>query len=179
MTVLNVSVDLDEYLGEEQTVDDYIKEQVGLEIRTQFTHKVSQEVNKKIEQSVEKMCVEEADKILRDFVDDGLKAVLKKTNSWGEELGKTFTFREYFTEILDKHLNKTVNNKSNNRGGGSTSSNLEFLIQQGVTEDLKKAIDDQTSKITAEAKKQVQASVSGYIAQQLTPSINVPSLEGK
>jgi hypothetical protein len=80
-------------------------------------------------------------------------------------------FNEYLEEQVDEKGEK----------GGYSRTGLrrsQWMLNKLAHEPLQAAVEETVKKIADEAKKQVQASVARYIAEQLTPTVNVPRLKG-
>lgn len=103
---------------------------------------------------------------------------LFKTSQWGERTGKPTSLREMLLKQNEDFLAEKVRNDGNATGyrdGGKAKTRGEWAVLKMANQAMKEAVEETVAKISTEAKKQVQASVSRYIAEQLTPAISVPA----
>jgi len=73
-------------------------------------------------------------------------------------------------------MSQKVNARGEPGSYNDQTTRSEYMIRQIVDKDMKDATTAAVAQISAEAKKQVQAAVSRYVAEQLMPNVNLPQI---
>jgi len=140
--------------------------------------------HKKVDKIIAEKTVEIFDAAARDVITEKAKVFLQDfidkprdvTNTYGEKTGQTVTFSERILKQWGDFMSQKVNARGEPGSYNDQTTRSEYMIRQIVDKDMKDATTAAVAQISAEAKKQVQAAVSRYVAEQLMPNVNLPQI---
>lgn len=111
------------------------------------------------------------------MVDEQMNVRFQRTNTWGEPAGEKTTMREVLEKEIKKLMEMQVDAQGRPAGYRDVKTNrINWVIAELVREQMEKTVREETGRVTAEAKKQVQKFVSEFIGQQLMPDVTTPQL---
>lgn len=160
----------------------YVLDSAALKVATwmrETAHKkidkiISDETAKIFDASARVIITEKAKTFLQDFIDKPRDV----TNTYGEKTGQKVTFSERVLKEWGDFMKQPVNARGEPGSYNDRTTRAEYLIRGIVDKDMKDATTAAVAQISSEAKKQVQATVARYIAEQIMPNISVPKVEG-
>lgn len=171
---ITITLQLDKYLSS-GTLESLIADNLARQLAPQIEKVVKQ----RVEETILKAAKGEFAKHAKNLTQEFFEKEFFKTNEWGSKTGEKVSAIEHFGRLFVQYMNQKVDGTT---GADSTYSSAikrtEYIFRSMAIEPLNAAIKEKVAEVAAEAKKQVQASVSRYIADQLTPSIpSVPQLK--
>lgn len=131
-----------------------------------------------VKERVLAMADEKFDALAREKMTEFFLKEHKKTTQWGDPTGEAFTMRELLLDRFQKFMAEKVDDKGNASNYSGNLPRSQWLLNTLAHKPLQEAINQTVTDIREKAKTAVQASVSRYIAEQLSPTINVPKIGG-
>lgn len=170
---ITITLQLDKYLGS-GTLENLIAEN----LTRQLTPLIEKVIKQRVEETILKAARGEFSKHAKKLTQEFFEKEFEEHTQWGSKTGKKTTPMEYFGELFNQYMRQTVNAEN---GQDSTYSGAvtrtAYIVRSMAIAPLNAAIKEKVGEVAAEAKKQIQDSVSRYIADQLTPQMpNVPQL---
>jgi hypothetical protein len=171
---ITITINMDQYLSG-GTLEDLIAKNIE--------RAVSGPIQKVIERRVEATILEAAkgefEKHAQRLAAEFFEKDFFKTNEWGTKTGEKLNPIEHFGRLFTQYLNQKVDAKSGSESSYSESiTRTSYIFRSMAIAPLNEAIKEKVGQVAAEAKKQIQDSVSRYIADQLNPQIPpVPQLK--
>jgi hypothetical protein len=158
--------------------EDVTMKEIENKVVAELTGRLKEQVATVVRETVVSLADAEFKKIAKSELEKVLTKGFKKTNEYGEPIGSETSIREMllaqFKEYISEPVDSEGRRESYSRNGSLTRS--QYIINKMAHGPLMDAVQETVKKIGEEAKKQIQASVSKYIAEQLTPVIHVPQL---
>jgi hypothetical protein len=171
---ITITLQLDKYLSS-GTQESLIADNLSRQLAPQIEKVIRQRVEETILKAARGEFAKHAKKLTTEF----FEKEFHEHTQWGGKTGKKTTPMEYFGELFSQYLKQTVYAENGNESTSSGSiSRTAYIVRSMAIKPLNDAIKEKVGEVAAEAKKQIQDSVSRYIADQLTPTIPpVPQLK--
>jgi hypothetical protein len=161
-------------------INEYMEGSIRERIEERLVNLIAEKIGKRMDEVIGARILELADKewnkSAKAKVDEFFSKPCRKTNNYGEETGGSITMRELLIERFDKYLTAKVNNRGEESYNGDTTR-AQRMLDDLIKKPLQDAVTETVKKIADKAREQVQASVSRYIAEQLSPTISAPQLK--
>ena len=171
---ITITLHLDQYLSS-GTLEELIATNLSRQLAPQIEKIIRQRVEETILNATKGEFAKHAERLTQEF----FEKEFHEHTQWGGKTGKKTTPLEYFGELFRQYLNQTVYPENGNESNSSGSiSRTAYIVRSMAIKPMNEAIKEKVGQVAAEAKKQIQDSVSRYIADQLTPVIPpVPQLK--
>jgi hypothetical protein len=170
---ITVTVDFDRYL------DGTMRDAIVNQIVVALSDKLEDGVTKLVQQRIEALAREQFDALARAKVQEFFTMAHRKTNTWGEPTGEAVSLREILLDKFRAYLDENVDEKGQVSSYSKSMKRSQWMLNELAHKPLHDAVDQTVQSIAAKAKEQIQASVSRYIAEQLSPRIEVPQLKAQ
>lgn len=101
-----------------------------------------------------------------------------KTDAWGNVKGEPVSIQDLLLVKFDQYMDEKVDGKGRKStySGDNKLTRAQWMLNTLAHDGLKAAVEQTVADISAKAKEQIQANVTRYITEQLTPNIEVPKL---
>ncbi len=161
---INVEVNLD-WIDEEQTVDDAIKDQVIDRIVKTISSKIEKQVEDKITKKIDEASIGMINKRTSELFDEFVGGEVCITDGYGDKLETYKTLKDLMKKRFDTFLTQTVNDKGESYTGGygNKTQRIKFIIQ--------KQLEDFAEKFTNDAVKQVSTEIKAHVKDGLTTKL--------
>ena len=190
MAKFNIEVELD-FLGDDCSIDDEIKEQVIDGVKDKLLKKSTDEVVKQLENAIAKK-IEEATKMIDNYVESFVAMVMEnqiekikipfKKNSWSDEV-KMIPISEYVGMQYEAYLTKKIYDKNYEIARYDSDkqySMAESHIRSYLNKTLSKQVSDMVRQAQANAEKEVLDTLEKTLKEQLAidtiSRMNIPKL---
>ena len=171
---ITITLELDKYLSS-GTLEDLIAANLSRQLAPQIEKVIKQRVEATILEAAKGEFAKLAESLCKEF----FEKEFQEHTQWGGKTGKKTTPMEYFGELFSQYLKQTVDaDKGQESTYSGSITRTAYIVRSMAIKPLNEAIKEKVGAVAAEAKKQIQDSVSRYIADQLTPTIpTVPQLK--
>lgn len=187
MAKFTVEVELD-WLEEEQSLDEALKEEILHAVETRVTGKVVQELTDKLTAKLNKTLEEEAEKVVDGFIGKTLEGKIEtlkiphKENSWNSEV-QMIPISEFIGMRYEDFLNKKVYDQYGNMPSSERDRNFsinEYFIKNYLEKELTKKVSDLIQKARKDAEETVVSTIEYQLREQLSVDIisrlNIPKM---
>ncbi|MEW9125176.1 MAG: hypothetical protein AB2421_20870 [Thermotaleaceae bacterium] len=176
MAKFKIEVDLD-WLDEEMSIDDAIKQEVISSIKTKITSDATAEITKALSGVVEEKTAEVVD----DFLGKTLQAKIEnmmipyKKSSWGSEY-ELIPMSEFVGMRYENYLNKKVFDE--NGCEPRYSNDAKFSINEYfIKKYLEKELTSKVSKLIQTARKNAEETIIKTLEQNLRDQLSVDMIQ--
>jgi hypothetical protein len=126
-----------------------------------YVSRINEAISRVTAEAVTKYADERVAPLINEHID---KVTFTLTNQWGEQKGRTLTFREYLAERAEAWLQETVNHNGKTKGEDSYSfrgatTRISYLIDKHLQFHIENAMKD--------ALKQANNAIAGGIEQAI------------
>ncbi|NUB12682.1 hypothetical protein GAY28_08150 [Azospirillum brasilense] len=147
-----------------------------------LVNSLQKQISGAVKEAVETKMLELADQQFQALATEKLEEFFtkahRKTNGWGEPTGQTYSVRELLTDRFQQYLGEKVDSDGRPSSYSGSLPRSQHMLNTLAHKPLQEALNETVKAFTAQAKTQIQASVSRYIAEQLAPTISVPAIKG-
>jgi hypothetical protein len=171
---ITITLQLDQYLSS-GTLEDLI----STNLTRQLTPLIEKVIKQRVEETILKAAKGEFAKHAKQLCHDFFEKDFFEHDRWGSKTGKKTSVIEHFGELFRQYMEQKVNPKNGEESSYSdTIRRTEYIFRSMAINPLNEAIKEKVGQVAAEAKRQIQDSVSRYIADQLSPQMpTVPQLK--
>jgi histone H3/H4 len=171
---ITITLQLDKYLSS-GTLESLIADNIARQISGDIKKVIQQQVEATILKQAKGEFAKHAKRLCADF----FEKEFFEHDRWGGKTGKKTSVVEHFGELFKQYMDQKVSPKNGEESGYSDGiKRNEYIFRSMAIAPLNQAIQQKVGEVAAEAKKQIQDSVSRYIADQLTPTLPaVPQLK--
>lgn len=190
MAKFNIMVDLD-WLDDETSIDDAIKEEVINGAREYLLNKVTIEIQKKLDSEIGKKLVEAqetVDKTIDQYIQtintDNISKlkIAEKKNSWSDEVVMT-PISEYIGKRFDEFCNAKRYNSEFEVAGYDRDKRYS-IAEKSIQEYLKNVLQKQVSDIVKNAQKNAELEIvksledtlKANLAEETIKKMNIPQV---
>lgn len=177
---ITITIKMDEYLSS-GTLEDKIAHSIALAVSNTIQKSIEKKALAIVEARIEAEFTETAATKVQQLFD----LPVQKYTTWGSAEGEPAVLRELILKRMEQWLQETVR-KSDGRPEtpryDDKSSNfmprLQWMVNELAIKPLDAVVKEQAKKVEVEVRSMVQASVSAYITDQLSPKMpTVPQLK--
>ena len=171
---ITITLQVDKYLSG-GTLENLIADNLSRQLSASLEKVIKQRVEETVLKAARGEFAKHAKKLTQEF----FEKEFFEHDRWGGKTGKKTTALEYFGELFRQYMDQTVDPKNGNDSTYSGAvKRTSYIVRSMSIEPLNEAIKEKVGQVAAEAKRQIQDSVSRYIADQLTPQMpSVPQLK--
>ena len=187
MAKFTVEVELD-WLEEEQSLDEALKDEIMHTIETRVTGKVVGELTSKLTEKLNKTLEEEAERVVNNFICKTLEEKIEtlkipqKKKSWDTEV-KFIPISEFVGMKYEEHLTKKVYDLDGSVARYDSDKKLsisEYFIKNYLEKELTKKVSELIQKARKDAEETVVSTIECQLREQLSADIisrlNIPKM---
>lgn len=190
MAKFTVEVDLD-WLDEETTIDEEIKERVIRGAEDYLMDKTTDEIQKKLENSIGKKLIEAEEKV-QEVIDGYIEAITtekisklmiaEKTSTWSDEVKMT-PISEYIGKRFEAFCNEKIYNKKFERTNYNsekvysiTEASINKYLKENLTKQVEQVVKNAQMKAEQEIVQNLEQSLKNNLAEETVKKMNIPKV---
>lgn len=169
---ITVTINVDQWLNGS------LQELVVKSLVNSLQKQISNAVKDAVETKVLELAEAQFQALAAEKLEEFFTKAHRKTNTWGEPTGQSYSVRELLMDKFSEYLSERVDHEGRASSYNGNMARSQWLLNTLAHKPLRAAIDETVKGIADQAKAQIQATVSRYIAEQLAPTISVPAIKG-
>jgi hypothetical protein len=151
---LKIEIDID-YLSEEGTLDDMIKEQIAAKIVSQINDASTESLTARSEQLINERAATLVDGVFQEL----MKEQISITDGWGKVIKSYENTAAMIKDRFDKFMTERVNNDGAVSSYGDTQTRMDLIV--------KKQLEKTSKEWTQKAIKEVTESIKVVLSDDL------------
>lgn len=175
---LDIKVEID-WIGEDQTIDDAVKQSIIREITSRINSKVIDDIQETVKRQIEDQAESTVDKVYTEMLEQRNIVI---TDTWGNNKREYTSVKQMIEEKFDNYLHSYVDNNgkpTSKSSYGSKETKIEWMIKNTIEKQSKDFVKKVVGEVTKTTSEYLNDQMKTVLGEEIAKSVGIDKVVAK